>query len=322
MAGSRNKPFTEAVLQAVAACFSRYPDRGNSVVVGFSGGLDSTVLLHAASRLAGDADLELSAFHVHHGLSDNADAWADFCAGVCLALEVPFAARRVVVPDQTGEGIESSARRVRHEALADHPADWILLAHHADDQAETVLHNLLRGAGVRGAAAMPEMRGRVLRPLLGISRNVLEEYARVHQLRWIEDDSNGDIRYTRNFLRHKILPAISSRFPGAGEQLAAAASRFSEANSLLDELAVLDLRGGLPEFPLPLNLVRELSDARARNLLRAMITWHRVQPPDERRLNEFARQLRTAGTDRHPRIDLAGYSLWCQTGMLYFRKSD
>ncbi len=322
MAGSRNKLFTEAVLQAVAACFSRHTDEGDSVVVAFSGGLDSTVLLHAASGLAGSAALELSAFHVHHGLSDNADAWTDSCARVCQALDVPFAALRVAVPDQTGEGVESSARRVRHKALADHPADWILLAHHADDQAETVLHNLLRGAGVRGAAAMPELHGRVLRPLLGVSRNALEDYARVHQLRWIEDESNRDTRYTRNFLRREILPAISSRFPGAGEQLAAAASRFSEANSLLDELAVLDLRGGAPEFPLPLDLFRELSDARARNLLRAMITWHRVQPPDERRLNEFVRQLRTAGTDRRPRIDLAGYSLWCETGMLLFSKPD
>jgi tRNA(Ile)-lysidine synthase len=226
---------------------------------------------------------------------------------------------RVEVPSNTGEGVEAAARGVRHKALADHPADWILLAHHSDDQAETVLHNLLRGAGVRGASAMPESRGRVLRPLLGLTRAELLAYARTHRLVWIEDESNADRRYTRNFLRHEILPRIASRFPRAGEQLAAAAGRFSEADLLLEDLATLDLCDSAPEFPLPLKLFRELSDARARNLLRAMLTWHHVQPPDERRLNEFVRQLQTAGPDRHPRLELVQYALWCGAGRLHFK---
>lgn len=307
---------------AVAACLSRYAKARQSVVVGFSGGLDSTVLLHAASCLAGDAALELSALHVHHGLNINADAWADSCMQVCQGLNIPLTILRIDVPLNTGEGVEAAARRVRHKALAENYAEWILLAHHADDQAETVLHNLLRGAGVRGAAAMPEIRGRVLRPLLGLARDELLGYARAHQLAWIEDDSNADRRYTRNFLRHEILPLIASRFPKASEQLAAAADRFGEADSLLDDLASVDLGGHRPVFPLPLSLFRDLPDARARNLLRAMLTWHEVQPPDERRLTEFVRQLQTAGNDRHPRIDLARYSLWCGTGRLYFKVSD
>ena len=322
MADSGNKSFTEPVLQAVAACLVRHARQGQSVVVGFSGGLDSTVLLDAASCVAKDSGVDLSALHVHHGLSANADTWAASCRQVCAALKSALSTLRVDVALGTGEGLEAAARVVRHKALADHPADWILLAHHADDQAETVLHNLLRGAGVRGAAAIPESRGRVLRPLLGLARDTLLVYALSRRLAWIEDESNADSRYTRNFLRNEILPRIASRFPRAGEQLAAAAGRFREADSLLEDLAASDLRDSSPHFPLPLKLFRELPDARARNLLRAMLTWHHVQAPDESRLSEFIRQLRTAGSDRHPRIDLARYALWCEAGRLHFRIRD
>ena len=290
--------------------------------MGFSGGLDSTVLLHATNRLAGDARLDLSALHVHHGLSRHADDWANSCRKFCESLGIPIIILQVEVPVRSGEGPEAAARRLRHKALSDQPADWVLLAHHADDQAETVLHNLLRGTGVRGAAAMPEARGRVLRPLLGLARAVLLEYAHTHQLVWIEDESNVDLRYTRNFLRREIIPAIASRFSRASEQLAAAAGHFGEADSLLDDLAVLDLGACRPEFPLPLTIFRQLPDARGRNLLRAMLGWHKLQSPEERRLREFVRQLRTAGKDRHPRLDLPRYSLWCEGSALHFENLD
>ncbi len=322
MADSGNKPFTEPVLQAVLTCLARYARQGQSVVVGFSGGLDSTVLLHAASCVAKDAGLDLSALHVHHGLSANADAWADSCRDVCREMKIPLTILCVDVALGTGEGVEAAARRVRHKALADHPADWILLAHHADDQAETVLHNLLRGCGLLGVAAMPESRGRVLRPVLGLARDLLLVYARSRRLTWIEDESNADSHYTRNFLRNEVFPRITSRFPRASAQLAAAACRFREAESLLEDLASLDLGDRSPEFPLPVMLIRELPDTRARNLLRAMLKWHRVQPPDWRRLNEFVRQVQTSASDRHPRLDPSRYSLWCESGGLHFKALD
>lgn len=322
MVDSRNRPFTEPVLRAVGDCLFRYVSPRQSVVVGYSGGLDSTVLLNAISMSARVAGIELSALHVHHGLSAHADAWANSCAQVCQKLGVPLTLLHIIVPQNTGEGVEATARRLRHQALVNYPADWIFLAHHADDQAETVLHNLLRGTGVRGAGAMRASQGRVLRPLLGLGRNALLEYARFHRLAWIEDESNADRRYTRNYLRHEILPHITSRFPRAGEQLAAAAARFSEADSLLEDLALLDLGDSLPEFPLSLKLFRELPDRRARNLLRTLLGLHHVQAPDQRRLNEFVRQLQTAGSDRHPRIDLARYSLWSEAGWLYFKNLD
>lgn len=197
----------------------------------------------------------------------------------------------------------------------------MLLAHHADDQAETLLHNLLRGAGLRGAAAIPMHRGKLLRPLLTLSRNCIQAYAKVYGLRWIEDESNADCRFTRNFLRARILPPLVGRFPRGAEHLAAAAGRFGEANALLDDLARLDLAEHAAGFPLPLTLLRELAELRARNVLRALLAWQEVQAPDEPRLNEFVRQLRTAGPDRRPRIDLPGYSLWCERGWLKFGKA-
>lgn len=318
MVDSRNRPSTESLLRAVDQCLRRYVKEKQSVAVGYSGGLDSTVLLHVVNHVAKTLGFDFSALHVHHGLNSKADLWENSCVQVCRQLEIPLVVQHVNVPLHSGEGIEASARRLRQTIYMENPSDWILLAHHADDQAETILHNLIRGAGVRGAASIPEAHGRILRPVLGHARRDLLAYANAHQLNWIEDESNSDRRFTRNYLRHEVLPVISSRFPRASEQLAAAASRFGEADTLLNELAALDLRGGPPEFPLALNYFRDLPEARARNLLRAMLAWHHVQAPDERRLKEFVRQLQTSDSDRHPRIDLERYSLRCKGNKLYF----
>ncbi|MBK7017895.1 MAG: tRNA lysidine(34) synthetase TilS [Sulfuritalea sp.] len=319
MAVSRNTPSVDPVVRAVSACISRHVATGESVVVGFSGGMDSSVLLDAANAVTREATIQLQAIHVHHGLSANADAWAEFCSDRCQSLKIPLDIVRVAVVPLRGEGVEAAARRCRHGILDSHPAQWKMLAHHADDQAETLLHNLLRGTGVRGAAAMPEMRGCLLRPLLSLTRKTLSEYATARKLQWIDDESNLDCRYTRNFLRASVFPSLTDRFPRGVEQLAAAAARFAEASTLLDNLARLDLCAHSPSFPMPLALLRELPEIRARNLLRAMLTWQGVQTPNESRLNEFVRQIRSAAHDRHPRLDVPAYSLWCAKGMLSFQ---
>lgn len=281
--------------------------------------MDSSVLLDAANAVAREATIQLQAIHVHHGLSANADAWAEFCSERCKSLKIPLDIVRIAVEPFRGEGVEAAARRRRHGILDSHSAQWKMLAHHADDQAETLLHNLLRGTGVRGAAAMQEMRGCLLRPFLSLTRKTLSEYAKARNLRWIDDESNLDCRYTRNFLRASVFPSLIRRFPRGAEQLAAAAARFAEASTLLDDLARLDLCAHSPSFPMPLALLRELPEMRARNLLRAMLTWQGVQTPNESRLNEFVRQIRSAAHDRHPRLDVPAYSLWCAKGMLSFQ---
>ena len=309
-------------MQAVHACISNHVGGDDGLAVAFSGGLDSTVLLHATCLVLRQSSARPSAIHVNHGLSPNAAVWADFCADVCRRLDVPLEICCVKLSHTTGEGVEGEARRLRMAEFNRHPAQWILLAHHADDQAETLLHNLLRGTGVRGAGAMPQKRERLLRPFLRLGRDVLTDYAETEKLEWIDDESNRDCKYTRNYLRTRVLPSLRDRFPMASEQFAAAAERFAEADQLLEELALKDLDDTPAKFPLPLNRLVDLSDARGRNLLRAMLAWQGVQAPDETRLREFLRQLRSAGNDKRPSLDLPTYRLWVEKRLIYFKRSD
>lgn len=202
----------------------------------------------------------------------------------------------------SADGLEAAARRARHAVLLSQRADWIALGHHRDDQVETLLFNLLRGAGVGGMAAMAEQRGRLLRPLLRVGRAQIEDYARMHSLQWVEDESNADLRFSRNFLRQRILAQLSSRFPAASRNVAAAARRFSEAQTLLDELACSDLGPDCLDFPVPLGKLAQLSEPRARNVLRYLLVRRGIQIPGEERLREALRQMLQAAPDRHPAV--------------------
>ncbi|MGX5793318.1 tRNA lysidine(34) synthetase TilS [Pseudomonas sp. E2-15] len=253
--------------------------------IAFSGGLDSTVLLHLLATLANTDTLPpLSAIHVHHGLQAAADAWPSHCQAVCDRLGVPLRVMRVHV--QPGASLERAARDARYQAFSEATGagEVLLTGQHRDDQAETLLFRLLRGAGVRGLAAMPAHRplagGHLVRPLLKASRAELEAYAREHQLAWIEDPSNADPRFSRNYLRHRVFPALTQRWPQAVSSLARTAEHLSEAQGLLDELARMDLQTADQPSPFPwlalpslvLAPLRELSDARQRNVLRHWLT--------------------------------------------------
>jgi tRNA(Ile)-lysidine synthase len=191
-----------------------------------------------------------------------------------------------------------------------------MLAQHRDDQAETLLFNLLRGTGLAGAAAMREHNGRLLRPWLGVSREAIEAYAATHGLVWVEDESNADIRHSRNFLRTKILPDLQGRFPAAAKNLAGASQRFAAALDLLDEMAREDL-GDEGDFPVDIIRLQALSEARAGNALRYLLAKNRVQIPSEGRLLEALRQMCEAGTDRHPALAFGGHRLVRRRGKIY-----
>ncbi len=241
--------------------------RGKRVAVGLSGGLDSVVLLHAMHGLAPKLGYKLSAIHVNHGLSPNADDWQKFCSAFCLELGVPFKAFKVKVKKHR-HGLEAAAREARRAAFMKTGADAIALAHHLDDQAETVLFNLLRGAGLDGASGMPAQgklaRKLLLRPLLDVPRSAIRAYAGKHRLPWIEDESNADEALTRNFIRRRVGPLLEEKFPRWREALARAARHFAGARL----------------------------DARA--MLRAYLKEKGLRAPSEAKLVEMLKQLGSA----------------------------
>lgn len=323
MAASRNKLPTDLVARVGEFLAARHADAGR-ICVGLSGGCDSVVLLHVLSRL-GLTD-RLTAMHVDHGLSPHAAAWGDFCAEYCSRLAVPLRIVRVCVDSRGGQGVEAAARQARYAALADCQADVLLLAHHQGDQAETVLFNLLRGTGVVGASGMPVERlaeggARLLRPLLGVSRSELEAYAREFGLGWVDDESNADVRFSRNFLRHEILPALRSRFPSVDASLALAGRHFAEADALLSELAEVDWQYAARDSTdgsASLKALRQLSLPRLKNLLRFRLRQKGWRPPVASRLEEFSRQIFTAAPDRHPELQLPDGSMRLSRGRLYW----
>lgn len=230
------------VLDDVLASSSQVPVK---LLLALSGGLDSSVLLHLLHQLYSahtPAKFQLQAMHVHHGLSPHADAWAEHCQQVCAQYAIPLQIQQVKVDTAAGLGVEASARAVRYAALASADADYICLAHHQDDQAETLLLQLARGAGAKGLSAMAglDVARKLLRPLLDISRAELEAYAKQHALTWINDESNQDTQYDRNFMRHQILPALATQYPAIRSTLARSAQHMAETQQLLEDLAALD----------------------------------------------------------------------------------
>ena len=296
--------FTSVLTPIVATFLASRIAPGARLCVALSGGRDSLVLLHALRHLAWPeaTRFKLSALHVHHGLSAQADAWAEFCVDFCQRYEVPLKVVHVEVPRASGEGLEAAARRLRHGAFAECAADWLALAHHRDDQAETVLLNLLRGAGIAGAAGMLAERSQplgptLIRPLLDVPRSAIDHYATQHALTWIDDESNDNVHFRRNYLRHNVMPGVVEKFPGAALALARAAGHFAEGAALLDDLAAID-RAALEtsEGRIALDRFNALPCARARNLLRCAWVTAGFRAPDARWIDEALRQLANAAS--------------------------
>jgi tRNA(Ile)-lysidine synthase len=331
MASSRksksNSP--EGVEAAVGAALRPLLFPRARLVLGLSGGLDSVVLLEVLRRLAGALDFRLACVHVNHNISPNAGRWAAFCARACKRHDIALALREVDLAPYRAEGLEAAARRARYEVYAAQDnADFIVLAQHLDDQAETLLLQLLRGAGVRGGAAMPLIRQQdrggkgarapaILRPMLELSRKQIEAYARANKLKWVEDESNADTRYDRNFLRHRVLPVIGQAFPAYRVTLARAAGHLAEASLILDQLAEADAKRAAKGNRLALAQLRRLGIPRAKNLLRWLLLQQGKAAPEADRLQEGLRQLFEARDDAAVCVALGASELRRYAGHAY-----
>jgi tRNA(Ile)-lysidine synthase len=337
---SSSRRRTQELVAQAAAQLAGVLKPGDRVAAALSGGVDSVVLLDVLARLRARLRIRLSALHVNHQLSPRAPRWATFCRRACRARGIPF--RSVKVTVARGDSLEAAARAARYEVFSRQRCDYIVLAHHQDDQVETLFLQLLRGAGVKGLAAMPlvrkDERGRmnvegksgktghpssfilhpsILRPLLDVTRADILEYARERKLQWIEDESNADLHFQRNFLRHEVLPEIARRFPAYRSTIARTARHLAETATLLDEIALADGAGALVGGTLAAAALRRLSPARARNLLRHFLAARAVAMPNTGRLDEALRQVLTARQDAQLAIDLGEVGLRQFEGRLY-----
>lgn len=304
-------------LQTVVADFCRRHGK-QQIWVGFSGGLDSSVLLDLCHRAAQqDPSLSFQVIHVHHGLSPEADAWAKHCAVVCERYGFQFHLVTIQLSSEAKESLEERARAARYRALATfmQPNDLLLTAHHQRDQAETVLLQLLRGSGIKGLAAMPALKpfhqGWQGRPLLAVPHKVLLEYATENQLSWIEDESNQQSCFTRNFIRQHILPVMQSRWPTVDAVLARSASHCAEAEALLQEAALEKLTqvSGSIAGTLSVQKLQAYSSAWQRLLLRSWIVRQGYRLPDTDKMQSIQQSVLGAAQDRQPQVSWQGVSL-------------
>jgi tRNA(Ile)-lysidine synthase len=317
---SRNSGWA-SLMRQLDACLKRHIKAGSEaggigatsrICVAYSGGLDSSVLLHLLAEARQLLGFSLTAVHVHHGLSNQADAWVRHCTQVCSALDVPLAIHHVDV-QLAGEGLEAAARAARYRVFCQLDTDFLVLAHHRDDQAETVLLQLLRGASLKGLAAMPEARPlteklMLLRPLLTATRSEIAAVGAAVGLDWVDDASNDDLRLARNALRQDVFPRLIQYFPHAPKALAQAAVQFTEAAQLLDALADQDGQAAITRNGLAISVLQALPEARGRNLLRRFLEIAGAEMHPEA-VREALRQLCSARPDAQIRVVFGQYLL-------------
>jgi tRNA(Ile)-lysidine synthase len=279
--------------------------RYDRLLVGFSGGLDSTVLLHAlfTSLYAN----RVTAIHVHHGLNTQADAWENHCQTLSDKWGIPLIVRRVTI--NADANVEEQARLARLGVFASllTERDALLLAHHADDQAETLLLNLMRGAGIDGLSAMPAQKdcgaGVLIRPFLKYSRSMLKTYASMHQLSWVDDSSNQDDRFSRNYIRHQVMPLLVKKWPQAVAHINSSATHCQEARVQLNVLAELDAGStSIANDTLDCAGFMDFDHARIRNILRLWLRHNQVPLPSKDVLQHLIMDVLFATEDATPTV--------------------
>ncbi len=308
----------------LASVESLVPRTSADLCVAYSGGLDSTVLLHALSRAIADRpNYRMRAAHVDHQLHPDSGSWREQCGSVAQSLRIDFVPLVVTVDASPELSPEAAARDARYAALKQilRPNEVLLTAHHADDQLETMLLALMRGAGLRGLSGVPSVQifggGWLARPLLEFARSELEAWAAAERLQWIEDPSNEDTSFDRNFLRHRVLPALRERWPAADHSATRSTAHLREAGRLLDVLAATDLETVAVGSCLSMTEIARLAPARRRNLLRHWIRQQGMRVPSTRKLATIERDLLMAREDRLPCVEWDGVQVRRHRGLLY-----
>lgn len=315
---SLRQQFTDSML--------RYLPDGGRIVVGFSGGVDSRVLLRLAVEYrACYPSTSIVAVHVHHGLSDKADHWLALCEQWAKEEKVEFVAEHVQLNLNSGDSIEQQARHARYQAINQHMThdDVLITGQHLDDQAETFLLAVKRGSGPKGlssmAVCMPFGKGSLVRPLLNAQRQDIEQFANDEALQWLEDESNQDTRFDRNFLRHEVMPLLSSRWPSFSKAVNRSARLCAKQERLLEELLKPELEACLDRFMgIKVEALNHFSELKRDQLLRMWLESQVTVLPSEVQLQKLWQEVALARVDANPQIELSGGVVRRFRGYLYW----
>ena len=302
-------------------------DVNKTIWIAFSGGLDSTVLLHAVHSVVASTNHSLCAIHINHQLHADSADWSQHCSNVCNQLSINFNSLSVDTQPWVHLGVEGAAREARYKAFADtlKAKDILLTAHHADDQIETVLLQLFRGAGAHGLAACAATRALgdavLMRPLLDVSRDEIKAYAQQHKLRWLDDPSNDSLQFDRNYLRHSVTPLLHARWAGLHETINRTAQWQSEHMELLNDLAQIDLSSakGRIDRQLACDKLIRLSNTRLRNALRWWIRQNGFPAPSAQVMQHILANVVNAGEDREPVVSWQGCEVRKYRNTLYIQ---
>jgi len=289
--------------------FNKSPKNKLDFSIALSGGIDSVVLLHALSQLKVKLKLQLSAIHINHDLSSNADDWLIFCHNKCKELGIPIKSEKINIKHDISMGIEAAARKGRYQALETYRKGILVLGHHQNDQAETLLLQLFRGSGLNGLAAMPlyDQERFIWRPLLKINKEIIEGYAKENSLNFIKDESNDNLQFDRNFLRKNVLPLIKSRYPDIINTISRSSENIAEGLNLHKAIAKEDANIFFSKNKerLSLTMIKVLEKERVVNLIRWWLDVNKKMMPSKKTMSELYKQIKNVKKDALLNIDIS-----------------
>ena len=288
---------SDLFLEVLEPVKQNFTERKKPLVIdiGLSGGVDSMVLLHILSCLRNEIKLIINAIHINHDLSENALTWENFCEKHCKELEINFISKKIDISEDLKLGVEGAARKKRYEVFKDYQKGVLALAHHQDDQAETLLLQLFRGSGLKGLASMQlyDSEKKIWRPFLRIKKERIKEFAKKYGIEFINDESNDNLNYDRNFLRQKVFPLLKTRYPNISQTISRSADNIAEGLNLNETIAKEDAKKFVSDDQtiLSLSMLQEIPKERVLNLIRWWLARNNQPMPNKKTINELFNQI-------------------------------